>query len=80
LSTIRERRTGSGLDDVAFFDVVAVVQDDRDAVAYRGRVADELADMADHLGGARAAAGLRELLVTGQRIDDVAGEVGAIGR
>ena len=37
--------------------------------------------MADHRGrDAGAAVGLRELGVPGQRVDDVAGEVGAIGR
>ena len=36
--------------------------------------------MADHLGGGGAAVGLRELGVTGERVDDVAGEVSAIGR
>ena len=72
--------SGSGLDHVALVDVVALVQDDRDAVADRGRVARQLGDMADHLGDAGAAVGLRELDVAGQRIDDVAGEMGAIGR
>ena len=75
-----ERRIGAGLDDVAFFDVVAVVQDDRNAVANDGRGARELGDMADHLGGARAAAGLRVFGVAGQRVDEIAGEVRAIGR
>ena len=75
-----ERRTGAGLDHVAFFDVVALVQDDRDAVADRGRGADELGDMADHLAGAGAAVGLRIFDMAGQRVDDVAGEMGAIGR
>ena len=69
-----------GLDHVAFFDVVAVVQDDRNAVADRGRGADELGDMTDHLAGAGAAIGLRILDMAGQRVDDVAGEMGAIGR
>ena len=73
-------RIRAGLDDVALFDVVAVVQDDRDAIADRGRGADELADMTDHLGDARAAIGLRELLVTRQRVDDVPGEMGAVRR
>ena len=36
--------------------------------------------MADHLGHAGAAVGLRKLGIAGQRVDDVAGEVGAIGR
>ncbi|HEX3116702.1 MAG TPA: hypothetical protein VHQ48_14585 [Bradyrhizobium sp.] len=36
--------------------------------------------MADHVTGARAAVGLRELLIAGQRADDIAGEVRAIGR
>ena len=75
-----ERRIGSGLDDVALFDVVALVQDDRDAVADRGRGAGELGDVADHLADARAAIGLRELSMAGQRVDDIAGEMGAIGR
>ncbi len=36
--------------------------------------------MTDHLGDARAAIGLRELLVTRQRVDDVPGEMGAVRR
>ena len=40
----------------------------------------ELGDVTDDLGHAGAAVGLRELGVAGQRVDDVAGEVGAIGR
>ena len=76
-----ERRIGAGLDDVAFVDGVALVQDDRNAVADRGRVARQLGDMADDGGrDAGAAVGLRELGVPGQRVDEVAGEVGAIGR
>ena len=76
-----ERRIGAGLDDVAFFDVVAVVQDDRDAVADRGRGAGELGDMADHLADARRCRRpARYCDVAGQRVDDVAGEMGAIGR
>ena len=75
-----ERRIRAGLDDVAFVDVVALVQDDRNAVADRGRIARQLGDMADEGGDAGAAVGLRELGVTGQRVDEVAGEVSAIGR
>ncbi len=60
----------AGLDHVAFVDVVALVQDDRDAVADRGRGARELGDVADHLGGAGAAVGLRDLDVAGQRVDE----------
>ena len=67
-------------DHVAFFDVVAVVEDDRDAVADRGRGADELGHMADDLAGAGTAIGLRIFDVTGQRVDEIAGEMGAIGR
>ena len=36
--------------------------------------------MADHRGRAGAAVGLRELDVAGQRVDDVAGQMGAVGR
>ncbi len=75
-----DRRIGAGLDDVAFFDVFAIVQDDRDAVTDRGRAADELGDVADHLGGIRRASGLGNFDVTGQCVDDVAGELGAVGR
>ena len=75
-----ERRIRSRLDHVAFVDGVALVQDDRNAIADRGRVAIQLGDMADHLGHAGAAVGLRKLGIAGQRVDDVAGEVGAIGR
>ena len=71
---------GSGLNHVALVDVVALVQDDRDAVADRGRGAGQLGDMADHLGRAGAAVGLRKLDMAGQRVDDVAGEMGAVGR
>ena len=74
-----ERRIRSGLDDVAFFDVVAIVQNDRDAVAYRGRTAGELGNMTDNDRDARATVCLGELLVAGKRVDNVAGEVGAIG-
>ena len=73
--------SGAGLDDVAFVDGVALVQDDRDAVADRGRIARQLGDMADESGSnAGAAVGLRELGMPGQRVDDVTGEVGAIRR
>ena len=75
-----ERRIGTGLDDVAFFDVVAIVQDDRNAVADSGRAARQLGDVADHLAGARAAVRLCVFGVAGQRADDIAGEVRAIGR
>ena len=75
-----ESRIGSGLDDVAFVDVVALVQDHRNAVADRGCAARELGDMADHRWrNAGAAVGLRELGVSGQCVDEVAGEMGAIG-
>ena len=60
-----ERRIGAGLDHVAFVDVVAVVQNDRNAVADRCRGADQFGDMADDLGHARTAVGLRELGVSG---------------
>src|SRR5947209_19707596 len=36
--------------------------------------------MADDLADARAAAGLAVLDVTGQRVDNIAGEMGAVGR
>ena len=62
-------------------DGVTLVQDDRDAVADRGRVARQLGDMADELRrDAGAAVGLRELGVPAQRVDEVAGEMGAVGR
>ena len=57
-----------------------MVQDDRYAVADRGRGAGQLGDVADDLCGAGAAVGLRELDVAGQRVDDLAGEVSAVGR
>jgi hypothetical protein len=76
----RRRRIGAGLDHVTFVDVLALVQNDRNAVADRGCSADQLGHMADDLGHARRAVGLRQLDVTGQRVDDVAGEMGAIGR
>ena len=76
-----KRRIGAGLDDVAFVDGVALVQDDRHPVADRGRVAGQLGDVADQLRrDAGAAVRLRELGVPGQRVDDVTGEMGAIGR
>ncbi len=46
-----ERGVRAGLDHVAFFDVVAHVEDDRDAVADRGRAARQLGDVADHRAG-----------------------------
>ena len=61
-------------------DVVAIVQDDRHAVADNGCIAGQLGDMADDLRGAGAAVGLRHLDMAGERIDDLAGEIGAIGR
>ena len=62
-------------------DGVTLVQDDRDAVADRGRVARQLGDVADYRGrDAGAAVGLRELGVPAQRVDEVAGEMGAVGR
>ena len=70
----------AGLDHVAFVDVVAIVQNDRNAVADRGRVADQLGDMADHLGDARRCRRPAQTGCAGQRVDDVAGEMGAIGR
>jgi len=36
--------------------------------------------VADHLGDACAAIGLRELGVTGKRVDEITGQVGAVGR
>ena len=75
-----ERRIGAGRDDVALLDIVAVVQDDRDAVADRGRAAGQLGDVADDLGSGDAGRGLRILDVAGEGVDDVAGEMGAIGR
>ena len=75
-----EHGMGTGLDHVALVDVVALVQNDRDAVADRGRIAHQLSDVADHGGACWRCRGLRELGVTGQRIDEVAGEVGAVGR
>ena len=45
-----------------------------------GRGAGEFADMADNFADARAAVRLRELSVTRHRVDDVAREVGTIGR
>ena len=75
-----ERRIRSGLDHVAFFDVVAVVQDDRNAVTNRGCAADELGYVADDLVGAGSAVRLRILYLTGQRGDEIAGKVSAIGR
>ena len=76
-----ERGIGSGRDHVALFDVVAVVEGDRNAVAGRGRAARQLGDMADgDVSGSRTAVGLAILDVAGERADDIAGEMGAIGR
>ena len=75
-----ERGGGSGLDDVALIDVVAEVENDRNAIADDGGISRQLGDVADHLGRGGAAIGLRELGMTGERVDDVAGEMGAIGR
>src|SRR6202035_121985 len=70
----------SGRDHVALFDVVAVIQDDRDAVAGRRGGANELGYMADDLVGARSAIRLRILDLAGKRGDEIAGKVSAIGR
>ncbi len=67
-------------DHVAFFDVVALVQDDRHAVADRGRGTGELGDVTDNMADAGAAIRLRILDMARQRIDDIAGEMGTIGR
>ena len=75
-----KRRIGAGRDDVALLDIVAIVQDDRDAVADRGRAAGQLGDVADDLRRGGAGCGLRVLDMARQRVDDVAGEVGAVGR
>ncbi|MBA7701162.1 hypothetical protein ES703_109894 [subsurface metagenome] len=61
-------------------DVVAVVEDDRHAVADHGGVAGQLGDVTDDLDNAGVAVGLRHLDVAGQRIDKMAGEEGAVGR
>src|SRR4029077_19726705 len=53
---------------------------DRNAVADRGGIARELGDMTNDDGDAGAAAGLCELGVPGQRVDEVAGEVRAVRR
>jgi len=50
------------------------------AVADRGRGSRQLGHVTDDLGNAGAAVGLRKLGVPGQRVDNVAGEMGAIGR
>ncbi len=75
-----ERRVAAGLHHVALVDVVTLVQDDRDAVTNGGGAAGQLGDVADDLGGLGGAAGLRVLGVTGERVDEVAGEMRAIRR
>ncbi|MFK4528421.1 hypothetical protein ABIF90_006402 [Bradyrhizobium japonicum] len=75
-----ERRIRAGRDHIALLDVIAVVQRDRDAVANRGRAAGEFCDVADDLRGGDAGRGLRNLHMARERVDDVAGEMGAIGR
>src|SRR5262249_30724705 len=76
-----ERRVGAGLDDVALLDVVAHVEDDGDTVADNGGAAGELGDMADDVVDARVhTAGLTELRIAGQCVDDVTGQKRAIGR
>ena len=67
------------VDDVALFDVVALVQNNRDAVTRGGRGAGKLGDVADNLADARAAVRLGVLNVACQRVDDIAGKMGAIG-
>jgi len=75
-----ERRVRAGLHDVALLDIVAIVQNDRDAVADRGRAALQLGDMADDLPDHRTGAGLADLDMPGERVDDVAGQMRAVGR
>src|SRR5262249_43762448 len=75
-----DRRVRAGLDDVAFLDIVSVVQDDRDAVADRSRGTLQLGEMSDDLPRRRTGSGLADLDIAGQRLDDVAGEMRTIGR
>ena len=55
------------------------MQNDRDAVADRGRGFGELGDVADDLARGRGAARLAVLNMTGERVDEIAGQVSAIG-
>ena len=75
-----ERRIRAGLHHVALFDVVADIEDDRDAVADRGRGARELGDVADDLASVVDVRGLRVFDMARKRVDDVAGEMSAVGR
>ena len=45
-----------------------------------GRAALKLGDVADHLAGGRTAAGLGDMDFADKRVDDVAGQVCAVGR
>ena len=75
------RESAAGLHDVAFFDVVALVQKDRDAVADCGRVSGKLGDVADDLTcGGRGAACLAVLNMAGERVDEIAGQMSAVRR
>src|SRR5207248_11430961 len=75
-----ECRVRAGLDHVAFFDVVALVQNDRDAIADRGGGSGELGDVADDLVCGGGAAGLAVLNMTGERVYEIAGQMSPIGR
>ena len=73
-------RTRSRLDDVAGMNIAAHVQDDRHSVADNGRASGEFRYMADDLGGIRRSSSLGVLTMPCQRVDKIAGEMGAIGR
>src|SRR4029077_2588961 len=75
-----DRRVRTGLDDVAFLDIVAVVQDDGDAVTRRCRGALQLGEMPDDLTRGRTGSSLADLDMAGERGDDVPGQMRAIGR
>ncbi|MGL3212640.1 hypothetical protein [Bradyrhizobium sp. BR 1433] len=75
-----ERRVAAGLHHVTLVDVIALVQDDRDAVADGRGVPGQLGDMADDLGRLRRAAGLGILGVAGECVDEIAGEMRAVRR
>src|SRR3954452_13664502 len=55
------------------------MQNNRHTIAGGGRRARKLGDVTDHLAGTRTTVGLGVFGVAGQRIDDVASQVRAIG-
>ena len=74
-----ERGSAAGLHDVVLVDVIAVVDDDGDAIAHDAGAAGHRDDMADQLGGGRGPR-LGICRMSGQRFDDFGIERRALRR